>query len=59
MSDFQELSHRQQQNPIIVERASMRQFDMSKKAKIEGWFADVLFQDFLKRKGVHDRKGNV
>lgn len=55
-----ELRHRRDQALHIVERAVERQIDLPKaKAATEIWLANLLFQDFLERKGLADRKGAV
>lgn len=57
----QELRRRRQQDIVVIERISSKQFDMSKRSKIENWLADILFQDFLERKGFAqgEKKGGA
>lgn len=47
-----EIRRRKDQDFFVVEKISDKQFDMTKKAKIENWFADILFQDFLEKEGL-------
>ncbi len=47
-----ELRSRANQDFDVNEHESLKEFDIANKARVEEWLADLLFQDFIERKGL-------